>query len=105
MTRALFHPIYTPQESLQPISYTGSAAAAPVKAGKKLAGNASSAASGVSVQLEKDWIAEHARQIARMLPGGAYVPGLGMHTLPLLECVLPFVYPAVLTHSICLTQV
>ncbi len=42
--------------------------------GKGKKAPASKAAAGsVSVALETDWVVEHARQVARMLPGGRFL--------------------------------
>ncbi|KAG2430621.1 hypothetical protein HXX76_010139 [Chlamydomonas incerta] len=78
----LYGTIKTPsQEGLDPIlvdSAAGGAAAAggAGKGGKKPARAAATAAGSVAVTLEYEWIAEHARQVSRMLPGGLSVLGL-----------------------------
>lgn len=49
--------------------------------GKKGAGAAGGAgASSMMLALEQDWIAEHGRQVARMLPGGACQRSAATHT-------------------------
>jgi len=54
---------------------SGGAAAAGPKGGSKKSATTTSG-SGASVQLEADWIAEHVRQVSRMMPGGLEVLGL-----------------------------
>ena len=46
---------------------TGGGAAAPAASGK---GKKPAAAAAASVDLDEEWVVEHARQVARMLPGG-----------------------------------
>ncbi len=57
---------------------SGAAGSAAAKGGGKKGGGGGAAAGGgaASVQLEPDWVAEHARQVSRMLPGGLEVLGL-----------------------------
>ncbi|GIL73792.1 hypothetical protein Vretimale_5347 [Volvox reticuliferus] len=84
---SLYGTIKTPcQEGLDPILVSGTGAGAgpaaggSSKAGKK-AGSGTrtgpgASPAGVTVILDLDWISEHARQVARMLPGGLSVLGL-----------------------------
>ncbi|GIL49302.1 hypothetical protein Vafri_5676 [Volvox africanus] len=84
---SLYGTIKTPcQEGLDPIIVSGTgtgagpAAGGSSKAGKK-AGSGTrtgtgASPTGVAVILDLDWISEHARQVARMLPGGLSVLGL-----------------------------
>lgn len=64
------------QTPLQDEFFAASAGKAPAGSKKKGAASAASGAGAVAVSLDCEWIAEHASQVDRMLPGGVVVLGL-----------------------------
>ncbi|GLC34875.1 hypothetical protein PLESTB_001173200 [Pleodorina starrii] len=74
----LYGTIKTPsQEQLEPIVVAGGAGPpAGGQAARRRAGGPAAGGGGAAVSLEVEWITEHARQVARMLPGGLSVLGL-----------------------------
>ncbi|GBF96061.1 hypothetical protein Rsub_08937 [Raphidocelis subcapitata] len=73
-------PVGTPtQDGAPAVSVSAPAAAATAaggKGGKKGGSGGAGGGGAATVALEADWVAEHARQVARMLPGGLEVLGL-----------------------------
>lgn len=63
------------QDGQPAITITSTTPSSAPSKGKK-GGSSSTSTAGATTQLEADWIAEHARQVSRMLPGGLEVLGL-----------------------------